>query len=113
VRSSRRGVTSNAFALTARYPGATPARVSVMLHNGEFLSREQDDFEGAPSRPLTQQRTEEKFHRLAERYADEALRKGIIDAVAHLDEAPVSVLTELLANVSAQPRKDSHDFTTV
>ena len=41
----------------------------------------------------------EKFHWLADRYADDGLRNGIIDAVDHLDGGPISRLTNLLTKV--------------
>jgi 2-methylcitrate dehydratase len=92
-------------ALTARYPEATPVRITIKLRNGQELSREQDDFEGARSRPFTWDRTVEKLHWLAEQYADGDLRGAIVDTVGHLDEAPVSALTGLLAKVSPQRRE--------
>lgn len=79
-------------------------RITLALGNGRHVSREQDDFEGAPSRPFIWERTVEKFHWLAEQYADDGLRAAIIDAVEHLDDIPVSVLTELLTKVSPEPR---------
>jgi 2-methylcitrate dehydratase len=91
-------------ALTARYPEATPVRITMKLCNGKQISREQEDFEGARSRPFTWDRTVEKFHWLAEQYADDGLRGAIVDTVAHLDEAPVSALTGLLAKVSPERR---------
>jgi 2-methylcitrate dehydratase len=100
-------------ALTAMYPQATPVRITLRLRNGRSVSREQHDFEGAPSRPLTWERTVQKFHWLATSHADDALRGRIIDTVAHLDETRVSVLTELLSDVCAEPRKELHDLTTL
>ena len=91
-------------ALTARYPESTPVRITVKLRNGQQVSREQDDFEGARSRPFTWDRTVEKLHWLAEQYADDGLRGAIVDTVGHLDEAPVSALTGLLAKVSPERR---------
>jgi 2-methylcitrate dehydratase len=98
-------------ALTARYPESTPVRITMKLHNGQQVSREQDDFEGARSRPFTWDRTVEKLHWLAEQYADDGLRGAIVDTVEHLDEAPVSALTGLLAQVSQQrrPTTASHE----
>jgi 2-methylcitrate dehydratase len=89
--------------LTAAYPAAIPVRVTVLLGDGRRVSREQHDFEGAPSRALTWDRTVEKFHWLTEQYADEDLRNAIIDAVEHLGDEPVSALTGLLTEVSAEP----------
>jgi 2-methylcitrate dehydratase len=94
-------------ALTARYPEATPVRITVKLSNGQQISREQEDFEGAPSRPFTWDRTVEKLHWLAEQYADDGLRGAIVDTVGHLDEVPVSALTGLLAKASPQRRLES------
>ena len=91
-------------ALTVRYPHATPVRIKVTLRDGRQVFREQDDYEGAASRPFTWERTVEKFHWLAQQYADEGLRAAIVDAVDHLDDIPVSALTELLTKVSREPR---------
>jgi 2-methylcitrate dehydratase len=90
--------------LTARYPRWTPVRINIVLRDGRQVFREQDDFEGAPARPLTWERTVEKFHWLAERYADETLRGAIVETVEYLDTTRVAKLTELLAQVSADPR---------
>jgi 2-methylcitrate dehydratase len=91
-------------ALTARYPRATPVRITVVLRDGRRLSRAQDDFEGAAGRPLTWDRTVEKFHWLAEQYADDTLRNAIVDTVENLESVPISELTGLLTHVSVQPR---------
>jgi len=85
--------------LTAGYPRTTPVRIGMTLRDGKCFSREQQDFEGAPSRPLTWQRTVEKFHWLTEQYAGEALRDQIVDQVEHLGTEPVSALTGLLSEV--------------
>ncbi len=90
--------------LTARYPDSTPVRITMKLRNGKQISREQEDFEGARSRPFSWDRTVEKFHWLAEQYADDGVRGAIVDTVAHLDEVPVSALTGLLAKVSPDRR---------
>ena len=89
--------------LTARYPQSTPVRIAVTMRDGRRVGRAQDDFHGAPSRPFSWTRTVEKFHWLTEPYADPGLRTAIVDAVAGLDDTPVSVLTDLLASVNAQP----------
>jgi 2-methylcitrate dehydratase len=89
-------------ALTARYPRATPVRITIKLRDGQHLSREQDDYEGARSRPFTWERTVEKFHRLALPYADDGLRAELIDTVDHLDSGPISVLTNLITKFSPE-----------
>jgi 2-methylcitrate dehydratase len=45
-------------------------------------------------------RVVEKFHWLAEPFADTGLRGAIIDAVTRLDDIPVAELAELLSAVS-------------
>jgi 2-methylcitrate dehydratase len=92
-------------ALTAGYPRITPVRVTTVLRDGNHLLREQQDFEGAPRRPLTWERTVQKFHWLSEQYADDDLRNAIVDVVEHLGDEPVSTLTRLLTEVSTEPRR--------
>jgi 2-methylcitrate dehydratase len=89
-------------AFTGRYPGATPARVSVTLRDGRRLSREQEDFEGAPGQSFDWDRTVEKFDALAAPYAGGDLRAAIVATVAHLDAVPVSALTDLLVQVNPE-----------
>src|SRR5262249_413956 len=90
--------------LTAGYPQTTPARVTVALRDGGRFSREQKDFEGAPTRPMTWERTVQKFHWLAEEYASDSLRNAIVQTVEHFGDEPVSALTGLLGEVSPEPR---------
>lgn len=80
----------------------TPAQVSVIFRDGRRLSREQDDFEGAPGGSSDWDRTFTKFDAVAAPYADEDLRAAIVSTVAQLDTAPVSALTELLIKVDPE-----------
>jgi 2-methylcitrate dehydratase len=80
-------------------------RIVVTLRDGWQVSRAQDDFHGAPSRPFTWERTVEKFHWLTTPFADLRLRSAIVDAVGDLEHAPVSALTELLTAVGAGARR--------
>src|SRR5580698_2755885 len=86
--------------LTEAYPERTAARVHITLKDGREIHREQSDFEGSPTRPMSWDRVVEKFHWLAEPFADDALRAQIIDAVHRLDEISVGELTALLGAVS-------------
>ena len=86
--------------LTEAYPERTAARVHIVLNDGREVHREQSDFEGSPTRPMSWDRVVEKFDWLAEPFADAALRGEIIDSVARLDEIPVAGLAELLGAVS-------------
>jgi 2-methylcitrate dehydratase len=86
--------------LTEAYPERTAARVHITLKDGREIHREQSDFEGSPTRPMSWDRVVEKFHWLAEPFADTALRGEIVDAVQRLDGIAVADLAALLAAVS-------------
>ncbi len=88
--------------LTADYPQRTAARVRLATRDGRELDREQADYEGSPTRPMSWERVADKFGWLAEPFCDEALRADIVAAVDHLDEIPVADLTALLG--AASPR---------
>jgi 2-methylcitrate dehydratase len=91
--------------LTAAYPERTEARVHIALNDGRKLHREQSDFEGSPTRPMSWERVVEKLHWLGEPFADAALRAEIIDAVWRLDEISVAELAGLLGAVSPEPQR--------
>ena len=91
--------------LTAAYPDRTEVRVRLALNDGRELHREQSDFVGSPTRPLSWQRVVEKLHWLGEPFADASLRAEIIDAVWRLDEISVADLARLLGAVCAQPQR--------
>jgi 2-methylcitrate dehydratase len=85
--------------LTSRYPTELPVRITIVLRDGRQYQREQGDYEGAVTRPLSWERVMEKFHWLSEPFADEVLRQEIVAAVADLDGIKLSDLTALLAKV--------------
>src|SRR6185312_12341847 len=91
--------------LTDAYPERTQARVHITLDDGRELHREQSDFEGSPTRPMSWDRVVQKFHWLAEPFADAALRAGIVDAVDRLDEVRLAELAALLGAVSPVPQR--------
>jgi 2-methylcitrate dehydratase len=98
--------------LTADYPQRTATRVHVVTHDAREFRREESDYEGSPTRPMSWERVVDKFHWLAEPFCDEALRADIINTVEHLDETPVAELTALLGAVrpSAQCRRTKPRF---
>ncbi|OBI81233.1 MmgE/PrpD family protein [Mycobacterium sp. 1245805.9] len=91
--------------LTAAYPHRTAARVHVVMRDGREFSREQSDYEGSPTRPMSWERVVDKFGWLAEPFCDEALRDDIVAAVDHLDEIPVAEFAALLGAVSPSARR--------
>ncbi len=91
--------------LTAAYPERTEARVHIALNDGRELHRQQSDFEGSPTRPMSWDRVVEKFHWLGEPFADDQLRAEIIGAVWRLDEISVAELAGLLGAVSPEAQR--------
>jgi 2-methylcitrate dehydratase len=91
--------------LTEAYPERTSARVHIALDDGRKFNREQSDFEGSPTQPMSWERVVEKFHWLGEPFANAALRAQIIDAVAHLDEISIVELAGLLGAVSTETQR--------
>jgi 2-methylcitrate dehydratase len=91
--------------LTADYPRRTATRVHVVTRDGREFSREESDYEGSPTRPMSWHRVVDKFHWLAEPFCDEALRADIVAAVEHIDEIPVADLTGLLGKVSSTAQR--------
>jgi 2-methylcitrate dehydratase PrpD len=91
--------------LTAGYPERTVIRVHVITYDGREFGREESDYEGSPTRPMSWERVVEKFGWLAEPFCDEALRADIVAAVARLDETPVAELTGLLETVRPTARR--------
>ncbi|WIM88264.1 MmgE/PrpD family protein [Candidatus Mycobacterium wuenschmannii] len=91
--------------LTEAYPERTGARVRITLNDGRDFRREQSDFEGSPTRPMSWERVVEKFHWLAEPFADAALRGEIVDAVSRLDDIAVRNLAALLDALSATAQR--------
>jgi 2-methylcitrate dehydratase len=90
--------------VTAQYPQALNARVTIRCKDGRVLSQAHVGFEGGLDNPFTWERTVEKFHWLSEPYADEALRGQIVDLVSALDEHPIEALMQLLVKVSPEAK---------
>jgi 2-methylcitrate dehydratase len=89
--------------LTNRYPKEMPVRISFHLKDGRTLTREQDDYEGAVTRPMNWARIVKKFMWLVEPYTDDKLRAEIIGAVAAIRNIKITDLTGLLGRVSPSP----------
>jgi 2-methylcitrate dehydratase len=84
---------------SARYPHELSARVTIRTKDRRVLAKEQNGYEGDLTNPMSWERTVEKFHWLAEAFADEELRSRLIRAVEQLDTSRLSDLTDLLAQV--------------
>jgi 2-methylcitrate dehydratase len=84
---------------SARYPHELSARVTIRTKDQRVFVKEQNGYEGGLTNPMSWERTVEKFHWLAEAFADEELRSRLIGAVERLDTLELSDLTDLLAQV--------------
>ncbi len=91
--------------LSADYPERTAARVHLVTRDGREFDREQSDYEGSPTRPMSWERVVDKFHWLAEPFCTDALRADLITAVDRLDEIPVAELAGLLGTASSTPQR--------
>jgi 2-methylcitrate dehydratase len=89
---------------TQGYPDLLGCRIVICTRSGKTYIKDQNGYEGGQDQPLTWQRVVEKFHWLAEPYADANLRQAIIAEVEILDERPLSVLMGLLARVKSDAR---------
>jgi 2-methylcitrate dehydratase len=87
-----------------QYPHALNTRITIRCHDGRVFSKEHVGFEGGLDNPFSWERTVEKFNWLSEQYADEALRKQIVDLVSKIDEYPIEELMQLLVEVSSEAR---------
>jgi 2-methylcitrate dehydratase len=85
--------------LSKRFPDEHSARIRVHIRDGRVLEREQHDYEGFHSRPMSWDAVEAKFDRLAGGHLDDRLRAQIKDAVARLDAITIDELTTELAAV--------------
>ena len=84
---------------STRYPDELSACVTIRTKDQRVFAKEQNGYEGGLTNPLSWERTVEKFHWLAEAFADEDLRSKLIGAVEQLDTSKLSNLTDLLAMV--------------
>ena len=72
------------------------ARNQIKLRRLEI---EKNNYEGFYTRPMSWERVCEKFENLAQPYANQDLRRRIIDTVQGLENNTVTDLTELIAQV--------------
>lgn len=90
---------------TRRFPAEHACKLTVRTTGGAVYVKEKTDYEGFHTRPMTWPTVEEKFHYLAEPFADDGLRHEIIDVVKRLEDVQVNDLTGLLAKVSTERRR--------
>jgi 2-methylcitrate dehydratase len=93
--------------LSERFPERHSARVRVRLRDGRVLEREQHDYEGFTTRPMSPETVAAKFDRLAGGRAPAERLERIKDTVATLEEHQVEDLTRLLSELHTSERLES------
>jgi 2-methylcitrate dehydratase len=88
---------------SARYPQELSAAITIRTKDRRVFVKEQHGYEGGLNNPMSWDRTVEKFHWLSEAFADDDLRRKLIQVVQELDARPISDLTDLLAQVRSTP----------
>ena len=87
--------------MSAGFPLLMPCRITIMLHDGQSFTIEQDDYEGFLTHPMTWEHVVAKFNGLAAPFAERPVRDEIVEAVANLESIPVAELMRRLARVSS------------
>lgn len=87
-----------------RFPNEMPCRLTVRLTDGRTLTAEKSDYEGFHTKPMRWDTVIEKFKQVSAPGADASLQDEIITLVDHLEDVPVTVLTELLSRVGVSSR---------
>lgn len=82
-----------------KFPSEMDCKMTITLKNGETFSRVKTDYEGFFTRPITWEHITQKFTDLCSSCCPQQLQDEIIDAVAHLEDKPVSSLLDLLNQV--------------
>jgi 2-methylcitrate dehydratase len=88
---------------SGRYPRELSAAITIRTKDGGVFVKEQHGYEGGLNRPMSWDRTVDKFHWLSESFADEDLRNRIVQVVQQLDARPISDLMGLLGQVRCTP----------
>ncbi len=101
-RLLRRVVVRPVEAYSRQFPDRMPCKIRVILHDGRVLAKEKEDYEGFRTRPMAWKTVLQKFEHLSAAHADARLRHSIADAVASLDQIPVTDLTRVLAEIRVQ-----------
>jgi len=94
---------------SGRFSEEMPARVRIVLQDGQTLTRERHDYEGFTTRPLRWGRAVEKFKTLAMFQVDHESGQRIMEKVLDLEDIEVRELTKLLAGVDRTTQEKSQE----
>jgi 2-methylcitrate dehydratase len=87
--------------MSKRFPEEMPCRIQIFLRSSQTLSIEKQDYEGFHTRPMSWERVQEKFERLASPFVSVQRQHAIVEAVARLETLEVQQLMGLLAASAA------------
>jgi 2-methylcitrate dehydratase len=79
-----------------RFPAEMPARIQITLSDGRVLIREKQDYEGFLTHPMGWKAVVEKFEQLSQGRLSNSQQNEIEDAVANLENIPISPLAGIL-----------------
>ena len=94
---------------SGRFPEEMPARVRIVMQDGQTLTRERHDYEGFTTRPLRWDRAVEKFKTLAMFQVDYESGQRIMEKVLDLEDIEVRELTELLGGVDRTTQEKNRE----
>jgi len=100
-------ITPNA-AYSAQFPSRMHCRIAITLKDGSKLSREQDDYPGFLTHPMSWQDCLEKFMALCAPFTSNKLLKAITDHIADCENRKISDLTGLLSRAQHRTSAKSH-----
>ncbi|MGH9231393.1 MAG: MmgE/PrpD family protein, partial [Acidimicrobiales bacterium] len=89
--------------LTARFPELQPCRMRIRLTDGTDVTREQADYRGWPTRPMSSDDVERKFDLLTAAHASDRIRADLLSAIAELEHIDVAEVARLLHDVGVPP----------
>lgn len=104
-RLLRRVEVRPAVDLSARFPAEHPCRIAVTLADGRILRRSKTDYEGYPTRPMSEETLMSKFDSLTDDRLEDAMKDEILGAVASLEEIGVRDLTGLLERIPSERKE--------
>lgn len=97
---------------SARFPHELPTRVRVTLHDGRYYEREQVDYEGFYTRPMSRNAILEKFRALAMKHSSQTMCDEIERTVDRIENVNIRDFMKLLSNLHSQQPKRREPMKT-
>jgi 2-methylcitrate dehydratase len=87
--------------LSQQFPELLPADLEVELDDGTRFHAHRDDYHGFHTNPFDWTEARLKFNRVTAGFINAAQCDALADAIATLEERPVTALTSLLGDIRA------------